>query len=70
MKMGLDDFLDPERDTIDESQFKPAWFIVKEVGNNSRDVVAAFSGDHEEEACVFVEAVGDKMNERYYVIRK
>ena len=42
MAFDLTQYLDPDHDTICED-FIPEWFVVKEVANNSRNLVAAFT---------------------------
>lgn len=44
MGYDLEQHLDPEHDTI-KTDFIPEWYVVEVVGNNSRNIIAAFAGD-------------------------
>ena len=50
------DYLDSDYDSVPEGQFSPKWYVVRVVGNNSREVIAAFDEDHGEYAALFVQS--------------
>lgn len=59
MTYDLTNYLDPKFDTVPEAAedfFKPKWFVVEIVANDSRDIVAVFDAGHEKEAIQFVAA--------------
>ena len=54
-------YLDPEHDTVVDGDFKPRWYVVRIVANNSRKVVALFDEEYSDEAVRYVAADPDNL---------
>ena len=55
-------YLDPKFGTVPETEqesFNPGWYVVKVTLNDSRDIVAIFGDEHEQEAIEYVSKYED-----------